>query len=131
VPPLDRHPVRIADPVLVEGYSVTVHDSPAAVTLELDGNPLAVDLDRLPGCGPLTPERVASSEACLGLMRWDGGGWRLQPLAVQATAKRRRIAVHNGDWALGPTDREVVKAEAKAGDAVAVLRERAGRLLRR
>jgi hypothetical protein len=61
----------------------------------------------------------------------DGGGWRLQPLAVQATAKRKRIAAHNGDWALGPTDPEVVKAEAKAGDAVAVLRERAGRLLRR
>jgi len=114
----------------VEGYSVTVHNSPAAVTLELDGNTLAVDLDRLPSCGPLTPERVASSSACLGLMRWDGG-WRLQPLAVQATAKRSRTAVHNGDWALGPTDREVVKAEAKAGDAVAVLRERAGRLLRR
>ena len=131
VPPLDRHPVRIADPVLVEGYSVAVQDSPAAVTLELDGNRLPVDLDRLPSCGPLTPERVASSSACVGLMRWDGGGWRLQPLAVQATAKRRRLAVHNGDWALGPADREVVKAEAKAGDAVAVLRERAGRLLRR
>jgi hypothetical protein len=110
---------------------VTVSDRPAAVTLELDGNPLAVELDRLPSCGPLTPERVASSSACLGLMRWDGGRWRLQPLAVQASAKRSRTALHNGDWALGHTDPEVAKAEAKAGDAVAVLRERAGRLLRR
>ncbi len=131
VPPLDRHPVRIAEPVLVEGYSAAVRDRRAAVTLDLGGNALAVDVDRLPTCGPLTPELVAASSACLGLVRWDGGGWMLQPLAVQARVKRRTIATHNGDWALGPTDPKVVKAEAKAGDAVAVLRERAGRLLRR
>jgi hypothetical protein len=131
VPPLDRHPVRIAEPVLVEGYSAAVSGRGAAVTLDLGGNALAVDVDRLPTCGPLTVELVAASSACLGLIRWDGGGWRLQPLAVQATGKRRSVAVHNGDWALGPTDPKVVRAEAKAGDAVAVLRERAGRLLRR
>ena len=131
VPPLDRHPVRIAEPVLVEGYSAAVSDRGAAVTLDLGGNTLPVDVDRLPTCGPLTPELVAASSACLGLIRWDGGDWRLQPLAVQATGKRRPVAVHNGDWALGPTDPRVVKAETRAGDAVAVLRERAGRLLRR
>jgi hypothetical protein len=131
VPPLDRHPVRIAEPVLMERYSTTVSDGGAAVALDLGGNTLAVDVDRLPACGPLTPELVAASSACLGLVRWDGGCWRLQPLAVQATVKRRSVVVSNGDWALGPTDPKVVKAEAKAGNAVAVLRERAGRLLRR
>jgi hypothetical protein len=130
VPPLDRHPVRIAEPVLVEGYAAAAADGGAAVTLDLGGNTLAVDAGRLPSCGPLTPELVAASEACLGLLRWDGG-WRLQPLAVQAAARRGPATVHNGDWALGPTDPKVVKATAKAGDAVAVLRERAGRLLRR
>lgn len=130
VPPLDRHPVRIAEPVLVEGYSATLHDS-RAVSLDLGGNALAVDVDRLPACGPLTPELLAASSACLGLLRWDGGAWMLQPLAVQATRKRGTIAVHNGDWALGPTDPEVVKLEARADDAMGVLRERAGRLLRR
>ena len=125
VPPLDRHPVRIAEPVLVEGYQA-VGDA-----FELDGNTLPVDLDRLPGCGPLTPALVAASSACIGLVRWDGGRWALQPLAVQGTAKRKPFEAHNGDWAMGPTDPKVVKAEAKAGDAVAVLRERAGRLLRR
>ena len=45
--------------------------------------------------------------------------------------KGKTTAAHNGEWALGPTDPKVVKAEARAGDAVAVLRERAGRLLRR
>jgi hypothetical protein len=125
VPPLDRHPVRIAEPVLLEGYSVN------GDALDLDGKTLTVDLDRLPGCGPLTPELVAASSACIGLLRWDGGRWLLQPLAVQATVKRKVVEAHTGDWALGPTDPKVVKAEARAGDAVAVLRERAGRLLRK
>ncbi|MCO6007340.1 hypothetical protein NE236_20375 [Actinoallomurus purpureus] len=125
VPPLERHPVRIAEPVLLEGYTIN------GDTLDLDGNTLAVDLDRLPGCGPLTPELVAASSACVGLLRWDGGRWLLQPLAVQATVKRKAVEAHGGDWALGPTDPKVVKAEARAGDAVAVLRERAGRLLRK
>ncbi|MDP9864484.1 MULTISPECIES: hypothetical protein [Streptosporangium] len=126
VPPLDRHPVRIAEPVLVEGYKVA-----ADGTLDLDGNTLDVDVDRLPACGPLTPELVTASSACIGLIRWDGGRWLLQPLAVQATVKRKPVTAYNGDWALGPTDPKAAKAEARAGDVVAVLRERAGRLLRR
>ncbi|TDE21438.1 hypothetical protein E1295_46670, partial [Nonomuraea mesophila] len=128
VPPLDRHPVRIAEPVFLEGYSV------AGGSLDLSptggGHTLPLDLDRLPRGGPLTPELVAASSACIGLMRWDGR-WVLQPLAVQATVKKKPVAAHNGDWAMGPTDPKVVKAEAKAGDVVAVLRERAGRLLRK
>lgn len=124
-PPLERHPVRIAELVLVEGY--TTGDG----TLELDGHRLAFDLDRLPSCGPLTPELVAASTACIGLMRWDAGRWLLQPLAVQATVKRKPVVAHTADWALGPTDPKVVKSLARSGDAVAVLRERAGRLLRK
>ncbi|TDC88269.1 hypothetical protein E1285_18630 [Actinomadura sp. 7K507] len=123
-PPLDRHPVRIAEPVLLEGYAVS------GTALELDGQTLEIDLERLPASGPLTPKIVAASSACIGLVRWDGR-WTVQPLAVQATVKKKPVEAHNGDWSLGPTDPKVVKAEARAGDAVAVLRERAGRLLRR
>ncbi|RGA06973.1 hypothetical protein DI270_000465 [Microbispora triticiradicis] len=125
VPPLERVPVRIAEPVLIEGYEVTGDGS-----FDLGGSVLAVDTARLPGCGPLTPKLVAGSSACVGLVRWDGGCWLLQPLAVQAKVKRETVAVGTGDWAQGPTDPKVVKAEARSGDAVAVLRERAGRLLR-
>jgi len=125
VPPLDRHPVRLAEPVLVEGYTV---DGDALV---LDGHRLALDLDRLPALGPLTPALVTGSTACLGLLRWDAGQWALQPLAVHATVKRKPVPVHVGDWASGPTDPRVAKAVKAAGDTVAVLRERAGRLLRR
>ncbi|NBE99941.1 hypothetical protein FE391_39345 [Nonomuraea sp. KC401] len=128
VPPLDRHPVRIAEPVLLEGYSVV--DGSLDLSPAGGGHALPLGLDRLPRGGPLTPELVAASSACIGLMRWDGR-WVLQPLAVQATVKKKPVAAHNGDWAMGPTDPKVVKAEAKAGDVVAVLRERAGRLLRK
>ncbi|WP_229401764.1 hypothetical protein [Micromonospora okii] len=128
--PLDRHPVALAEPVLLEGYATAKADD-GVVRFTVDGEAVAVDVDRLPTCGPLTPALVAASTACLGLLRWDAGRWTVQPLAVRATVKRAAVEAHNGDWAQGPTDPKVAKAEAKAGDSVAVLRERAGRLLRR
>lgn len=130
VPPLDRHPVRIAEPVLLDGYATRVDDA-GGLILDVDNTGIAVSVDRMPACGPLTPELVAASSACLGLIRRDGGRWAVQPVAVQTAMKRKTVASHTGDWALGPTDPKVVKAAARAGDAVTVLRERAGRLLRR
>ncbi|GIF03391.1 hypothetical protein [Actinoplanes siamensis] len=122
---LDRHPAVLAEPVLLEGYR------PAGEAFDLGGGvTVALDLARLPAAGPLTPALVASSTACLGLLRWDGR-WLLQPLAVQAVVKKKPVAVHGGDWALGPADAKAAKAEAAAGTAVDVLRERAGRLLRK
>ncbi|GAA4610122.1 hypothetical protein BJY16_007681 [Actinoplanes octamycinicus] len=122
--PLDRHPGVLAEPVLLEGYG---HAEDA---FDLGGLLLPLDLDRLPAAGPLTPALVAASTACLGLLRWDGR-WLLQPLAVQAVVKKKPVAAHTGDWALGPTEAKAAKAEAAAGTAVDVLRERAGRLLRK
>jgi hypothetical protein len=130
VPPLDRHPVRIAEPVLIETYEVE-RDDAGGVAFKVGDARVAVDLDRLPSCGPLTPALVTGSSGCIGLMRWTGNRWTLQPLAVRTFVKKKPVEVHTGDWAQGPTDPAVVKAETKAGDAVAVLRERAGRLLRK
>jgi hypothetical protein len=115
VAPLDRHPVAIAEPMLWEA----------------GGPPVPLLRDRLPASGPLTAELVAGATACIGLLCWDAGSWTLQPLAVQATVKKKAFEVHTADWALGPTDPKVVKGAAKSGDPVGVLRERAGRLLRR
>lgn len=125
VAPLDRHPAALAEPVLLEGYA---H---ADGGFDLGGGvTLALDLDRVPAAGPLTPALVGASTACLGLLRWDGQ-WLLQPLAVQALVKKKPVTVHGGDWALGPAEAKAAKAEAAAGTAVDVLRERAGRLLRK
>lgn len=127
--PLGRHPARIAVPVFVEGY--TVGDDEGAVTFTVAGQALAVDVGRIPDASPLTSEVVAASRSCIGLLRWDAGSFLLQPLAVETAVKKKAVAVHAGAWAGGITDKEGAKAEKAAADAVAVLRERAGRLLRR
>ncbi|MFJ7194141.1 MULTISPECIES: hypothetical protein [unclassified Streptomyces] len=127
--PLDRHPARIAVPVFLEGY--TSHKEDDALTFTFAGGPLVVDTDRIPTAGPLTPEAVAASGACIGLLRWDAGTYLVQPLAVETTVRKKAVAIHAGGWAGGTTDKAGAKAEKAATDAVAVLRERAGRLLRK
>nr|WP_176929871.1 hypothetical protein [Lentzea albidocapillata] len=127
--PLDRHPARIAVPVFLEGHSA---EQPGeTLTFSLAGQPVAVDTDRVPAAGPLTPEAVATSNACIGLLRWEAGMFRVQPLAVETTARKKVVALHAGAWAGGAVDKAGVKAEKAATDAATVLRERAGRLLRR
>ncbi|WP_033338379.1 hypothetical protein [Catenuloplanes japonicus] len=125
VAPLDRHPAAVATPVLLEGYAA----SEAGFDIG-GGVVLAVDHDRVPAAGPLTPAIVDASHACLGLLRWDGR-WSVQPLAVQAIVKKKQVTAHVGEWANGPAEAKAAKAEAVAGTAVDVLRERAGRLLRK
>jgi hypothetical protein len=127
--PLDRHPARIAVPVFLEGYAARKDDGALAFTVA--GHPLAVDTDRIPEAGPLTPEAVAASGACIGLLRWEAGSFSVQPLAVETAVRKKRVAVHAGGWAGGTTDKDGIKAEKAATDATSVLRERAGKLLRK
>ncbi|MET7703893.1 hypothetical protein [Streptomyces sp. NPDC005485] len=127
--PLDRHPARIAVPVFLEGFAAQQDD--CALTFTLAGFRLAVDDDRIPTAGPLTPLAVAASGACIGLLRWDDGTFSVQPLAVETTMRKKAVTLHAGAWAGGTTDKNGVKAEKAATDAMAVLRERAGRLLRK
>jgi len=127
--PLDRHPACIAVPVFLEGYAARKDDDALAFTIA--GYSLAVDTDRIPGAGPLTPEAVAVSGACIGLLRWDAGSFTVQPLAVETTIKKKRVALHAGAWAGGPAGQDGARAEKAATDAISVLRERAGRLLRK
>ncbi|MGW0699678.1 hypothetical protein ACWD0A_10165 [Streptomyces sp. NPDC002867] len=129
ISPLDRHPARIAVPVLLEGYAVEEGDG--TVSFQVAGQRIPVDTDRVPAAGPLTPEAVAASAACIGLLRWDAGEFLLQPLAVERTVRKKAVAVHAGAWAGGTTDKAGVRAEKAATDAVKVLRERAGKLLRK
>ncbi|UNT00440.1 hypothetical protein MMF93_31200 [Streptomyces tubbatahanensis] len=127
--PLERHPAAIAVPVFWEGYAAEKDGE--GLTFDVAGHVLAVDTDRVPAAGPLTPEAVAASSACIGLLRWDAGAFALQPLAVETTVRKKTVALHAGGWAGGTTDKAGVKAEKAATAAVAVLRERAGRLLRK
>ncbi|WP_338498664.1 hypothetical protein [Streptomyces sp. SJL17-4] len=151
--PLDRHPARIAVPVFLEGYAVEGDDDGEGdstgegagegdgagegagegvgrLTFALSGHRLAVDTDRIPTAGPLTPDVVAASGACLGLLRWDAGEFLIQPLAVETTVRKKTLVFRAGGWAGGTTDKAGARAEKAATDSVAVLRERAGKLLR-
>ncbi|WP_435840571.1 hypothetical protein [Streptomyces bobili] len=128
--PLDRHTARLAEPVFLEGYT-TLRDGDSPLIFGFAGHSLAVDTDRIPAAGPLTPETVAASRACIGLLRWDDGAFHVQPLAVETTVRKKTVALQAGAWAGGTTDKTGVKAEKAATDAVTVLRERAGRLLRK
>ncbi|WTB87631.1 hypothetical protein OIE99_04940 [Streptomyces cellulosae] len=129
VMPVDRHSARIAVPVLLEGYAVEAEGE--EVAFRVAGERLIVAAGRVPAAGPLTAEAVASSSACLGLLRWDAGEFLVQPLAVERTVRKKAVAVHAGAWAGGTADKAGVRAEKAATDAVTVLRERAGRLLRK
>jgi hypothetical protein len=133
--PLDRHPVRITEPVLIEGYRTELDEVTGTLTFDLAGTALVVEtdpaVDPASSLGPLTPALLAASSACLGLLRWDDDRWWLRPLAAQAVVRKKPVTAHAGDWVLGAPDPKIAKARAKNGDAVAVLRERAGRLLRR
>ncbi|MFE9852551.1 hypothetical protein ACFYPN_27660 [Streptomyces sp. NPDC005576] len=128
--PLDRHPTAVAVPVFVDGYAAAAEEG-GSVAFTFAGQTLDVDVDRIPAAGPLTPEGVIASGACIGLLRWDAGAFRLQPLAVETTVRRKAATVHAGAWAGGTTDKAGTRAEKAATDAAAVLRERAGRLLRK
>jgi hypothetical protein len=50
---------------------------------------------------------------------------------VETTERKAAVAVHAGQWAGGAADKAGVKAEKAATDAMSVLRERAGKLLRK
>jgi hypothetical protein len=123
--PLDRHPARIAELVFLEGYKASDGE------LVLPGGRLVLDTDRIPAAGPLTPELVTASTSCIGLVRWDAGTFTLQPLAVEAPVKKKATGIHAGAWAGGTADKDGVRAEKAATEFVTVLRERAGRLLRK
>lgn len=130
VAPLDRHPARIAEPVFLEGYGTATAED-GTLTLTLPGLSLTADVSRLPAAGPLTADHVKASTACIGLLRWDAGEFSVQPLAVETPVKKKATAVHAGAWAGGTEDAAGAKAEKAAAEAVTVLRERAGRLLRK
>lgn len=107
--PLDRHPACLAVPVFLEGYGIekTSGAGDDALAFTVAGHPLAVDTDRMPTAGPLTPAAVAASGACIGLMRWDAGAFRVQPLAVETTVRKKTVVLHAGGWAGGTPGRRL------------------------
>lgn len=101
-PAISRHPIHLGEPI---------H---AAVPLEL---PWASE--RLPIDTELDEKALQSAEQVIGLLRFDRGGWRVQPLCVRGA--KGHILSGEG----------LQKRRAKLKeDTLAVLQERASKLLR-
>jgi hypothetical protein len=66
----------------------------------------------------MTMERIAKASALVGLLRFDRGRWSVQPLAIKIGSQVELAGVPP----------QSLKSK---DDTVAVLRERAGKLLRK
>jgi hypothetical protein len=117
VAPADRHPVQIADPIYLTNYQVQKGEPP---TLQFaDGAELPLAVARISPASELQAAAAAESKAMLGLLRFDGGGWSVQPLAVVGA----KAAEYTGSGVYEYVGK-------KKGATLAVLQERASRLLR-
>jgi hypothetical protein len=117
----DRHPIHLAEPISLTGYKVLSGD---VAQLDCgDGAVLRLATERLPASSELASDHVAGSDALFGLLRFDGGAWSVQPLCVRVGGKKA------SEEYVGSGAQTVVSTRKK-NDTLAILRERAGKLLR-
>ena len=125
----DRHPAQLAELVHLTSYKVMKIDSatskkPSAgelveeKALEIAGCKLPLSGARLSDASGMTIDRIEKSQELIGLLRFDRGRWAVQPLALKLGSKAE----------LSGTPPVSLKAK---DDTVAVLRERASKLLRK
>lgn len=107
VQPFDRHPAQLAIPIRLEG-KVSGQEG----ALQMAG------LSVLP-VGDINADILRKTEGLVGLLRFDAGRWFIQPLVAKTTGKGGGLIHH----ASGAATKVKV-------DRVAILKERAGKLLR-
>lgn len=105
--PGDRHPAQIAEPVFLEG-----------------SRGLDIDAERLGGVTDFGADEAARSQKMVGLLRFDGGRWAVQPLAFTPLGKRDVLMAGSNGATQG------VGGGSGRDGALGTLRERAGKLLR-
>jgi hypothetical protein len=115
---LDRHPLQLGEPVYLEGYQANKEGT----SLDLgDGAALRVATERISAISELQAAQIAGSAAMFGLLRFDGGAWAVQPLSVAGP----KGPAFTGSGAAEPPK------TGKKKPTLAILRERASRLLRK
>jgi hypothetical protein len=121
VAPVDRHPVQVAE--LVYLPNLKTDGDPPTIAIG-DGKTLPLATQRLSAASEIKPEHLKAATALLGLLRFDSGGWALQPLGVTVGGKQ------SGEVFTGQSAFDTVKTTPKKGDTLGILKERASRLLR-
>ncbi|WP_428265504.1 hypothetical protein [Haliangium sp.] len=122
LPARDRHPVQLALPVAGAGGKLT--ERAGVPTLELAGATLPLaPTSPLLGLGPA---ELAKADQVFGLLRFDAGRWRLAPLLAKGKAQGKAQPGLIGPGASIARARKI----SKSARTLAILQERAGKLLR-
>lgn len=113
--PADRHPALIEELVYLKGYKLSGKEG---AHLVLEGATLPIAYERWPETGDLGVEDLQGSTGLVGLLRFDGGSWSIQPLALARPKGARVLGSGLG------------AARGSKGAVLSTLQERASKLLR-
>lgn len=113
-PPRDRHPVQLGALVFLDAPTFAKRGD--EVVTEVSGATLRLATERLSPTGGLASHSFTSgADQLIGLVRFDGGQWAIQPLVAQKGKK----TLHNAEG-----------ADASRSSTISTLQERASKLLR-
>lgn len=115
--PEDRHPALIEELVLLKGDAYAL-DKDARV-LKIGGQPFPLAVERWALSEDLSAANLTGSKAMIGLLRFDGGEWSLQPVMIETPKGARMLGTG------------LAAAKKAKGSNLDVLKERAGKLLRK
>lgn len=121
---LDRHPTQLAEPLFLERPRLRPSPAEGGVIAELGEVALLIDTAHQSPTSELLPDKVGAAQRLFGLLRFDGGRFRLQPLAVQGGAAGKLVTAVAGQNAAA------IALGSVAGSPIGKLRERASKLLR-
>jgi len=121
--PADRHPVQIAEPVYLSELEATSARK-GDQTVTVGGGSLPVAVDRMGYRGAHLNAALSNAACAFGLLRYDGGAWSFQPLALQTNIKgNKTVDFYNGDDAMA-------SIKSAGSSNLGILRERASKILR-
>ncbi len=116
--PEQRHPVHLAEPIVLSKYQL--EQTAEGCTLTVAEHRFKLDLGAISG-SEIDVEVLESAQRLFGLLRFDAGEWFVRPLATSLKkGKPLFIGLENGK----------VFKKAPKNNAVGILKERASRLLR-
>jgi hypothetical protein len=120
IAPGDRHPIQLAEPVFLSGYKVINQND--LISLIWDEYPaLNIAMERLSPLSVIAAADLVKSTQMFGLLRFDAGQWSMQPLFIMIKSKR-----------ICPSQAAIaILDKPPATNKIAILQERASRLLRK
>ena len=121
--PLNRHPVQLAEPLFLSGYTITEDNKTLFIKYHDVIFPVASE--RLGPLSEITAQTLKKSSQLFGLLRYDAGKWALQPLSILGKNKKGKPNLIS----TGINGHAILKKPPR-NNTVSTLKERASRLLR-